>query len=62
MTDEEIGQAIMDFLIDFGLFHIDPKTIHPDFEAGVIVWNGNAQEQLGAFVKRLPKGDADANV
>jgi len=47
MTDEEIGQRLLDAIIEGGLIH--PNEVRPD----VLVWSANAAEQIGALAREL---------
>ena len=50
---QELGQATIDAIIQGGLARVDPEIIKDEYEAGIIIWSGNAQEQLGMLVKEL---------
>lgn len=47
MSDEEIGQRLLDTIIEGGLIHAD--EVRPD----VLVWSANAAEQIGALAREL---------
>jgi len=42
-TDQELGQLVLDTIIEGALVRADSE--------GLLVWSGNAQEQIGAAIK-----------
>lgn len=45
MTDEELGQKVIDAIIEGRLLTTEPKGI-------VLIWSANAAEQIGAVVRK----------
>ncbi len=53
MSDEELGQRLLDTIIESGLIHSD--EVRPD----VLVWSANAAEQIGALARELLEDAAE---
>lgn len=50
-TDEQLGQRMLDLIAVCGLV----RSAHPDLGPVVFLWQGNAQEQMGALIRELAK-------
>ena len=44
------GQLVLEFIIQTGLVWVDPEVIKPEYDGGILVWSGNAEDQLNKFI------------
>ena len=50
MDAEQLGEFIINTIIESGLVHVDPDIISHEFEAGLMIWSANASQQIGHAV------------
>jgi hypothetical protein len=49
----DIGQQVMEFIINQGLVWVDPQVVKPEYSGGLMIWSVNAAEQITEFIKEL---------
>jgi hypothetical protein len=47
----DIGQKVMEFIINQGLIWVDPQVVRSEYSGGLMIWSANAAEQIGQFIK-----------
>lgn len=46
---ESVGQTVLEAATNY--VRVDPACIRPDYDGGIMVWDGNTAEQLGMVVR-----------
>ena len=45
------GQLVLEFIIQSGLVWVDPEIIKDEYSGGLLIWSGNAEDQLNTFIE-----------